>query len=83
MEERNNCMKKIREETEGHMLRSIVNPENMSYRSAIKNLIIQSMIKLLEKELVVRCRKEDVNLLKALIPECEQDYEAIMKSEVQ
>lgn len=83
MKERNDCMKLIRDETEEHMLRAIVNPENMSYRNAIKNLIIQSMIKLLEKELVVRCRKEDVNLLKALIPECEQEYEAIMKKEVQ
>lgn len=64
------------------MLNMVVNPKNKSYRTAIKNLIVQSMIKLLEKELMVRCRLEDVNLLKELIPECEQEYEAIMKKEV-
>ena len=83
MKERNDCMRLIRDETKEHMLRSIVNPENLSYRNAVKNLIIQSMIKLLEKELVVRCRREDVRLLKELIPECEQEYQAIMKKEVQ
>ena len=65
------------------MLRSVVNPDNLSYRAAIKNLIIQSMIKLLEKELNIRCRREDVGLLKQLIPECEKEYQAIMKREVQ
>jgi V-type H+-transporting ATPase subunit E len=82
MKERNDCMDAIREETKDHMLRSVVNPENLSYRNAVKNLIIQSMIKLLEKELIVRCRREDVRLLKDLIPECEKEYEAIMKKEV-
>jgi vacuolar-type H+-ATPase subunit E/Vma4 len=64
MKKRNECMNLIRQETKDHMLRSVVNPENLSYRSAVKNLIIQSMIKLLEKELHVRCRSEDVGLLK-------------------
>lgn len=82
MKERNDCMSAIRDETKEHMLRSVVNPENLSYRNAVKNLIIQSMIKLLEKELIVRCRREDVRLLKDLIPECEKEYEAIMKKDV-
>lgn len=83
MKERNDCMMSIRDDTKEHMLRSVVNPENLSYRNAVKNLIIQSMIKLLEKELIIRCRREDVRLLKDLIPECEKEYEAIMKREVQ
>ncbi len=40
------------------------------------------MIKLLEKELCLKCRKEDLNLIKELIPECQKDFEAIMKREV-
>lgn len=39
------------------------------------------MIKLLEPELLVRCRQEDVKLIKELIPECEKQYEEIMKRE--
>ena len=40
MKERNICIEKVRKETQEHMLRSVVNPENLSYRNAIKNLII-------------------------------------------
>ena len=40
MKERNVCMELIRKETKEHMLRSIVNPDNLQYRQAIKNLII-------------------------------------------
>lgn len=40
------------------------------------------MIKLLEKELLLKCRKEDLNLIKELIPECETEFAAIMKREV-
>lgn len=39
------------------------------------------MIKLLEPELLVRCRKEDVALVKELLPECETQYVEIMKRE--
>lgn len=83
MKKRNECIDLIKKETKDHMLRSVVNPENLSYRSAVKNLIIQSMIKLLEKELNVRCRREDLGLLKQLIPECEQEYQEIMSREVE
>lgn len=41
MTERNKCVEKVREETREHMLRTVVNPTNLSYRAAIKNLIIQ------------------------------------------
>jgi V-type H+-transporting ATPase subunit E len=64
MKKRNQCMDLVRKETKEHMLRSVVNPDNLAYRAAVKNLIIQSMIKLLEKELYIRCRREDVGLLK-------------------
>lgn len=39
------------------------------------------MIKLLEPELLVRCREEDVKLIKELIPECERQYVEIMTRE--
>jgi V-type H+-transporting ATPase subunit E len=83
MRERNVCMDKIRGETKEHMLRTVINSENITYRQAIKNLIIQSMIKLLEKELLIRCRHEDIPLLRELIPECEEEYQEIMKREVE
>lgn len=39
------------------------------------------MIKLLEKELLIKCRREDVNLLRQLIPECEREFVEIMQRE--
>jgi hypothetical protein len=39
------------------------------------------MIKLLEPELLVRCRQDDAKLIKELIPQCEQQYAEIMKRE--
>ena len=39
------------------------------------------MIKLLEKELLIKCRREDINLLKQLIPECEREFVEIMQRE--
>ncbi len=39
------------------------------------------MIKLLEKELLIKCRREDINLLKQLIPECEREFVETMKRE--
>lgn len=40
MNERNICIEKVREETREKMINTIVNPSNVSYRAAIKNLII-------------------------------------------
>ena len=81
MQERNRCVDEVRRETQEHMLRSVVNPSNSQYRAAVKNLVIQGMIKLLEPALIVIVRKEDLNLIRELVPECQREYEAIMKRE--
>lgn len=39
------------------------------------------MIKLLEPELFLKCRKEDQDLVKSLLPECEQEFKDIMEKE--
>ena len=43
--------------------------------------INQGMIKFLEEEIFLQVRKEDVNLVKTLIPECEKEYAEIMLKE--
>jgi V-type H+-transporting ATPase subunit E len=40
------------------------------------------MIKLLEKELLLKCKRDDLQLIRELIPECEQEYVEIMAREV-
>ncbi len=39
------------------------------------------MIKLLEPELYLKCRKEDQDLVKGLIPECETEFLQLMQKE--
>jgi V-type H+-transporting ATPase subunit E len=39
------------------------------------------MIKLLEPELLLKCRKEDLQLVQSLIPECEAEFKEIMDRE--
>lgn len=46
MNERNNCMESIRKETRQRLLKEFVNPENQTYRQAVKNLLIQVIISL-------------------------------------
>jgi hypothetical protein len=39
------------------------------------------MIKLLEPELMLKCRKDDVKLVTELMKDCENEYVEIMKKE--
>lgn len=39
------------------------------------------MIKLLEPEVLIKARKEDIELVRSLIPECEQEFKTIMTEE--
>ena len=39
------------------------------------------MIKFLEPEILLKCRKEDMKLLEELVPECEKEYAEIMLRE--
>jgi len=41
------------------------------------------MVKLLEKVCVVRVKKEDVDFVKKLLPECEKEYSKIMLENTQ
>ena len=84
MKARNECMDKIRVETREKLIAQFVNASNSTYRQCIKNLIIQviynslqlisliqGMIKLLEKELLLKCKRDDLKMIRELIPECE------------
>ncbi len=44
----------------------------------MKNLILQGMIKLLEPEVYLKIRKEDLGLVTTLLDECESDFAETM-----
>ncbi|EGR28598.1 vacuolar ATP synthase subunit e, putative [Ichthyophthirius multifiliis] len=51
------------------------------YKKLLKNLIIQSMIKLMEENIELQCKKEDLYLIESLLYECEQDFNSLVIKE--
>lgn len=51
------------------------------YRATLKNLIIQGMIKLMEEELELMVRQDEVPLVSGMLRECQSEYSEIMLRE--
>ena len=62
-------------------LKSFALPDNNSYKKLLKELILECMVKLLEKECYVKVRQVDINYVKSVIKECESEFSKIMKKE--
>jgi V-type H+-transporting ATPase subunit E len=52
------------------------------YAELLKNLIVQGLIKLMEAEVNVRCRKSDLPTVKKVVEKASEEYKALMKAEV-
>lgn len=52
------------------------------YKELIKNLIVQGLIKLMEGEVHIRCRKSDLKIVQEVQQQAADEYKALMKSEV-
>ena len=48
----------------------------------MKNLILQGLIKLMEAEVHIRCRKSDLGLIQEVYEKAGEEYKSLMKSEV-
>ena len=51
------------------------------YRSVLTELIVQSLIKLLENDVEIICREEDVNLVEGVLSAASNKYSEIMQEE--
>lgn len=51
------------------------------YKGVLKKLIIQGLIKLLDSEINVLCKKEDVEVVKSIIVDAKNEFEEIMKTQ--
>lgn len=51
------------------------------YTAVLKDLILQGLIKVEEPDIVVRCRKVDMEIVRAVIPEVRDKYVKMMKDE--
>lgn len=52
-----------------------------AYRTVLKELIIQGLIKLLDSRVVIRCREIDVSLVNDVLSEARETYQELMRSE--
>jgi len=74
---RNECLKQLRAETLARLIEDMNNDADL-YRATVKNLILQGMIKLLEDEVELLCRKGETDLIEGLVQECEEEFSAHM-----
>ena len=81
MNYRNDLMGKLIEEATVVIKNEIADPQNDEYKDVIKNLIMQSMMQLLENKVRVKCRERDYNMISEVLTEVEEEYAAIMKNE--
>ena len=62
-------------------IKSFAKPDNHEYIKLIKSLIVQGMIKLLESNCLVRVRANDMDKVRNILSECENEYSVYLKEE--
>jgi V-type H+-transporting ATPase subunit E len=82
MRKRHELMDKLSEDVL-EKIKEFAQPKNNDYRSLIKQLIVQGMVKMLEKNLLIRVRNSDIDFVKKYLNECEEEYSKIMLKETE
>lgn len=77
---RNECLDELRRDALT-ALQDQMSSDGDLYRQACKSLLVQGMIKLLEENVELLVREEDVDLFSGLISECEEEFTAHMKEQ--
>jgi V-type H+-transporting ATPase subunit E len=62
-------------------IKNFAKADNKDYRELIKKLILQGMVKLLEPVVIVQVRQGDVEFVKKLTKDLEQEYSKLMKEQ--
>lgn len=77
---RNNLLEGLKKELDQKLRSSI--KDASKYKDLLKKLILQGLIRLLEKKVTIKCRKEDVEVVKSILDEVGQNYIKFMKDNV-
>ena len=77
MEERNVCLLAVKDMIMKKLQDNMVNNRDQ-YLKTLKDLILQGMIKLIEPELQIKCREEDVSDIQAMLGDLESEYSTFM-----
>ena len=62
-------------------LKIFANPNNIEYKTLIKNIILQGSVKLLEEVVVLKIRSEDESFIRKFLQEIQHEYTDYMKNE--
>lgn len=74
---RNDHLEKLREETKTRLLADL-RPDSEKYKEVVKQLIVQGMIRLLEENVEIKCRKGEQDMINGFIADCQEQYSARM-----
>ena len=77
---RNQLLNKLKDELE-IKLREMVKKQGR-YNELLKQLILQGLIRLLEKKVVVKCLKQDEETVKKMIPDLQEQYKKFIKDTI-
>eukprot|EP00824_Muranothrix_gubernata_P016840 TRINITY_DN34640_c0_g1_i1.p1 TRINITY_DN34640_c0_g1~~TRINITY_DN34640_c0_g1_i1.p1 ORF type:complete len:260 (-),score=46.02 TRINITY_DN34640_c0_g1_i1:12-755(-) len=81
MSARNKCVNDM-VDTTGEQLAAYFQNNKEKYRQVLKQLMVQGLIKLMEVQVGIRCRKSDTEIIESIIPEAAQEYVGLLKKEV-
>lgn len=56
--------------------------DKQARKEALKNLIVQGLTRLLEKNIIVRCRQEDADLINGILTSCADEFNTILRQEL-
>lgn len=79
MQARYEFVEKLRHEV-NERLRKVVMDQGI-YKNLTKQLIVQGMLRLMERNVNIELKKEHIGLAKALFPDCERSFSEILVNE--
>ena len=82
MEERNKCLDEIKDMMVDK-LKDEMTGNRDRYFQTCKNLILQSMIKLIEPTLHIMCREDDKDELEGMLGDIQDEYKAFMSEKTE
>jgi len=81
MESKNHYLEQVIEETRQTII-SFISKEKEKYKNWLKELLLQGLIKMMDSEVVVRCKKSDYELVKSIIEPATEEFIKKVKEEV-
>lgn len=78
MKTKNDFVDKIVEETL-NKLEDFAQPNNQAYKNLLKDLIVESMVKMIETQCYVQVRQSDLSYVSSILSDCEKEYSKVMR----